>query len=127
MEFSELFHKLRVFRNAFFNEADDTALINQIGNSPPSIEFLNRFIIVGYERKTDHVLFRKFVVCIDAVCADANDLGIQCIKFFQIPLEGYDFVGSDRRKDSKIERQNDIFLTDIIRQLNFTLSGISTE
>lgn len=66
-------------------------------------------------------------MCIDAVGADADDLGVQFLKFFQITLEGKDFVGSDRRKDSEIERQHDVFLTDIIGQLNYTLSGISTE
>jgi len=109
------------------NEADDAALVDKVSNPPSTVEFLDRFIIVGYKRKTNAVLVRKFTVRFHTVPADADYLCIQSFKFFQIPLEGNDFISSDRRKYGKIKRQYDVFLAEIICQLNFPLGGVPTE
>jgi len=109
------------------NEPDDAALVNQVGDSATAVEFFDHFIIVGYKRKPNAVLGCKVTVRFHTVSADTDDLCIQFFKFFQIPLEGNNFIGSDRRKYGEIERQNDVFFAQKIRRLNFPLGGIPTE
>lgn len=90
------------------NKADDTGFVNQISHPSSPVQLLDSSVFVGNKRKINVVLNRELSVRRDAVGADANDFCIQLFECFQIPLEVNEFIGSDRRKSGKIERQYDI-------------------
>ena len=96
------------------NKPNDATLVDKVSNPSPTVEFLYRFNFVGNKREPDTVLSRKLTMRLHTVGANADDLCIQFFKFFQIPLEGNDFIGSDRRKYGEIERQHDVFLALVI-------------
>ena len=127
MELFQFIYEVLIFWNPFLNKPNDAVFVDKVSNPSPTVEFLDRFIFVGNKWKPDTVLSRKFTVRFHTVGADADELRIQFFKFFQIPLEGNDFIGSDRRKYSKIKRQHDVFLALEICQLNFSLSRVSTK
>ena len=127
MELFQFIYEVLIFWNPFLNKPNDAVFVDKVSNPSPTVEFLDRFIFVGNKWKPDTVLSRKFTVRFHTVGADADELRIQFFKFFQIPLEGNNFIGSDRRKYGEIERQNDVFLAQKIRRLNFPLGGIPTE
>jgi hypothetical protein len=49
------------------------------------------------------------------------------LKFFQIPLEIFDFIRADGRKDSKVQGQNDILFASEISQMNDSMDGFWIE
>ncbi len=109
------------------NEPDDAALVNKIGNPSPTVELLDRFVIIGYKRKPDAVLCRKFLMRFYTVTADTDNLCIPFFKFFQITLESNNFISSDRCEYGEIERQNDVLLSNKICQLNLPFRGITAK
>jgi hypothetical protein len=127
LELFQSIYEVLIFWNPFLNKPNDAVFVDKLSNPSPTVEFLDRFIFVGNKREPDTVISRKFIVRLHTVGANADELRIQFFKFFQIPLEGNDFIGSDRRKYGKIKRQHDVFLALEICQLNFSLSRVSTE
>ena len=127
MELFQFIYEILIFWNPFLNKSNDTAFVDKVSNPSTTVEFLDCFIFVGNKREPDTVLSRKFTVRLHTVGADTDYLCIQFFKFFQIPLEGNNFIGSDRRKYGEIERQHDVFLALEVCQLNFSLSRVSTE
>ena len=93
MQLFQFIYEVLIFWNPFLNKPNDTVLVDKVSNPSPTVEFLDRFIFVGYKREPDTVLSRKFTVRLHTVGADADDLCIQFFKFFQITLEGKDFIG----------------------------------
>ena len=113
--------------NPFLDVLDDAIFVDKIGDPSPTITFLDRFICIGNERKADAVFSCKFLVGLQAVSADPDDLCVHFFKFFQNPLEVKKFIGSDRRKHGKIQCQYNIFLADEISRLNHALGRITVE
>lgn len=98
-----------------------TALVYQVGNTTRTITLFYSSIAVRYEWKFNIVFLSEFEIVFHAVCADSDNLGIQFLKFFQIPLEGNQFISSDRSKYRIVESKNDIFFTDKIIKGNLPL------
>ena len=95
LELFQFIHEILVFRNAFLNKPDDAALVDQVGHPSTTVQFLDRFVFIGNERKRDTVLVCEFSVCLHAVGASADNLCIQLFKLFQITLEFNEFIRSD--------------------------------
>lgn len=110
----ELIQEFLVVRNAFLDKPNHTAIVDEVGNPSPTVEFLDRFIFVGNKREIDAVLRGEFSMCFQAVRADPDYLCIRFFEFFQITLEGNELIGSDRRKRCEIKRQHNVFLSRII-------------
>jgi hypothetical protein len=123
----QLFDKIGIVGHPFLNETDLAALVNQIGHSSAAIAFFDLFFRVRHKRKLDVFFVDEFPEGFHAVSADANDLCIRFFKFFQITLEVYEFVPSDRCEYGEIERQDDVLLSGVGLQGYRSLGGIAGE
>ena len=106
---------------------DDTILVDEIGHPTPAVTFSDRFSCVGNQGEVDTVFSSELYVFLQTICTNSDNLGIQLLKFFQIPLEIFDFIRSDGRKDSKVQCQNDVLFASEISQMNGSMGGFSAE
>jgi len=122
------FHKeFIIVRNTLLNETDYPLLIDKIGDSSIPIAFLDIFLTICHEREGDVRFFDKLLERFHIVATDTNYLCIKILKFFQITLEISQFTCSDRGKYSKVEGQDNIFLSGIVAERNRALGRLSSE
>jgi hypothetical protein len=112
--------KFVVVRNAFLDKPDQAVFVDQVGHPAPAVFLLDGPVFVGHKGKVNPVFIGEPFIRHEIVAADPDHLSIQGSKFFQIPLEGNQLVGSDRGKRGEIKGQHNIPLTAEIRQLNFS-------
>jgi hypothetical protein len=106
---------------------DDTAFVDEVGHPTPAVTFPDRFFRVGSQGKVDTIFSSELYVFLQAICTHSDNFGIQLLEFFQIPLESFDFIGSDRCKDGKVQCQNDILFASEFSQTNGSMGGFSSE
>ena len=106
---------------------DDTIFVDEIGHPTPAVTFSDRFSCVGNQGEVDTVFSSELYVFLQTICTNSDNFGIQLLEFFQIPLESFDFIRSDGRKDGKVQRQNDVLFSGEISRMNGSMGGFSTE
>ena len=106
---------------------DDTIFVDEIGHPTPAVTFSDRFSCVGNQGEVDTVFSSKLYVFLQTICTNSDNLGIQLLKFFQIPLESFNFIPSDGCKNGKIKCQNDVLFASEISQTNGPMCGFSNE
>ena len=82
---------------------DDTLFVDEIGHPPPAVTFSDRLARVGNQGEVDTMLSSELCVCLQIIRTHSDNFGVQLLEFFQIPLESFDFIRSDARKDGKIQ------------------------
>ena len=107
--------------------ADDTILVDEVGHPTPAVTFPDRFPCVGNQGEVDTIFSSELYVILQTICTHSDNFGIQLLEFFQIPLESFDFIRSDGRKDGEVQCQNDVLFVSEISQTNGSMGGFSTE
>jgi len=126
LELFQRIQKILIFRNTLLNKPNCPIFVNKVRHSSSTVKLFNLFPLIGDERKINSILHCKFKNRLYTIIADTDNLCIQLYEFFQIPLEGNEFVGSDRCKSGKIERYHNIFPPEIVRKLNVPPGRIPT-
>ena len=103
------------------DKADDSLLVDQIGQAPSPIGVSELFLTVRCEGKFNTIFLDEFLDGIHIVIADPDNFRIELLVFFQVTLEVRQFACSDGAENGKIESQNDIFLASIVGQRNLAL------
>ncbi len=103
------------------DEADDSLLVDKIGQTSSTIGVPELFVAVRYQGKFNTVLRDEFLNGIHIVVAYSNYFRIELFEFFQVTLEVSQFTRSDGAENGKIKSQNDMFLTGIVGQGDFSL------
>ncbi len=101
--------------------SDYLLILNLGGNTTITIAHLYYFTAVRNKWKFNIAFLNEFEIVFHAVRADSDNLSIQFLKFFQIPLEGNQFISSDRSEYRIVESKNDIFFTEKIIKGNLPL------
>lgn len=95
LQLSQLLVEIRVVGHSFLDETNYALLIYEVGQPPAAIGVPEKFLVVRYQGKFDTIFLDEILDGVYIVVADPDNLCIELVKFFQVPLEISKFTRSD--------------------------------